>query len=272
MARIATALTVAALAVGCGTVSSQRPAPLASSDQPAPLVSIQPAQVTTKIGGATPKQRSVLLKILAGLGPTPVRAVHVAPKSKDVGGPADAVELNIQISPDDRIANWQAELIAEAFKQRSRELRLSPVVFFNAGHGGDSLPDHPELRRGDPGLTLAQAREIAERLREAATRNDAHVRRLELLRPRRFAFNVVLEADDPATFLLRGYEKVLKPLDDLRGQGYDGLSIEVVDGEGESVMVSGGWFSVRKDVAACAPVIVSPAMSDSDSPPCPASP
>jgi hypothetical protein len=80
-----------------------------------------------------------------------------------------------------------------------------------------------------------------------------------------------LQTGNPAEFLLDGYEDVVKPLDELRGHGYDGRSVEVVDAAGKLVMESGGWFWVRNDVAGCAPVIVSHSFGAGPPPPCPAS-
>jgi CheY-like chemotaxis protein len=247
MPRVAIALMAAALTAGCGDASID-----VSKYGSTPVASILPAKVTTRIGGATPQQRTVLTQILAGLGETPVEAVELVEPEKDMGGPPDAIAMNIQIPGDDRMANWHADLIADAFRQRSQELRLPPVVFVTAGNGGEMLYEDPALEPGDPGLTLEKARDIAGRMREAAARNNAEVRRLELVRPRRFAFVVVLQADDPAEFLLSGYEDVIKPLDDLRARGYDGLYTEVLDGEGKPVMGSGGWFF---DATGCAPVL-----------------
>jgi hypothetical protein len=80
------------------------------------------------------------------------------------------------------------------------------------------------LKRGEPGMTLADVREIAARIRERAEGHDATVLRLELLQPRRLAFVVVLKTQDPATFLSEAYDDTVDPLEELRGRGYDGAS------------------------------------------------
>jgi hypothetical protein len=157
------------------------------------------------------------------------------------------------------------ELIANAFRERSLELGLPSVVFYSGGHGGEALTD--DARTTDDELTLAEARSVAGRIREAAKRHDAKVRRLELIRPHRFAFVLELQVDDPAEFLVQGYKDVVRPLDGLDNRRYDGQSIEVVDGEGKFVLGSGGWFSVRRDLEGCAPVITG---FDTNPPPCPA--
>jgi hypothetical protein len=227
---------------------------------------IPPSDVTTKIIGATPKQETILREILSGIGHTRVKTVEIAKASRNMPGPAHAVQLNIEVPPDDRVADWHMQLIAKAFREGSRELGLPPVVFYSGGRVGSALVDEPR----EPDLTLAQARDVAKRIREAAARHDAKVRRLELIRPRRFAFVLVLQVDDPAEFLLRRYEDVVEPLDDVGIRRYDGRSIEVIDGEGKFVMGSGGWFSVREELAGCAPGITSGSLGDPGPPPCPA--
>jgi hypothetical protein len=218
-----------------------------------------------RIEGASPKQAAVLQEILGGIGRTRVAQIRVAKAEKDMAGPVDAVQLIFDVPAEDRVADWHMELIAKAFGKRSRELGLPPIVFYSGAHGGSALSEDAGLP--DDEVTLAEAREVAMRIREAAARHDVKVRRLELIRPRRFAFVLELEVDDPAEFLVRGYEEVVKPLDELDIRRYDGRSIEVVDGHGNFVLGSGGWFSVRRDLEGCAPVITG---FDTDPPPCPA--
>lgn len=262
-------LLIAALAAGCGPSSDQEATDESSKVS---VVTGSASEVKTTIIGASPKQRAILLEILAGLGPTPIATIEVVDAERNWEGAAkDAVELRALAANEDRLASWHAELIAEALRVRSHELGLQPVAYLSAGRGGQMLASDPEKELAEAELTLAQAQNIAESIREAAAGNDAQVRRLELLRPRRLAFVLVLQTDNPAEFLLDGYEDVVKPLDELRGQGYDGRSIEVVDGEGKSVMEVGGWFWVRNDVAGCAPVIVSHPLGARPPPPCPAS-
>jgi hypothetical protein len=194
---------------------------------------ITPAvEVTTRVEGASPQQRSVLLKILSGLGPTSVRTIELVPATEDQGARGGAIEMNFEISPDDRLASWHAQLIARAFRQGSLDRRLPPVVFFNAGNSGETLESDAASRRVVPSLTLAQAKSLSERIGKAAIRNNANVRRLELLRPRGFAFSVVLQADDPADFLFRGLDEVTEPLDSLGPRAYDGRWIEVLERRG----------------------------------------
>jgi hypothetical protein len=217
-----------------------------------------------RIEGASPKQAALLREILGGIGRTDVEKITVLKADKDMPGPADAAQLIFDLPLEDRVANWHMELIAKAFRERSLELGLPSVVFYSGGHGGGALTDP---RTPEQELTLAEARNTAARIREAARRHGAKVRRLELIHPRRFAFVLELQVDDPAKFLVRGFEDVVGPLDELDIRRYDGRSIEVVDGKGKFVLGSGGWFSVRRELEGCAPVITG---FDTKPPPCPA--
>src|SRR6186713_1937932 len=63
---------------GCGANTRAVPA----ADHTDTLANIDPAAVTTKIIGATPKQKAVLRKILAGLGDTVITEIRVGPTGK----------------------------------------------------------------------------------------------------------------------------------------------------------------------------------------------
>ena len=259
LGRAALVVVCVGVAVACGSASGRETAA-------APVISISQDQVTTRILGASPRQRAVLTEILAGLGPSAVEAIALRKPESDLRAPADAVAIHLEVPDRDHFAYWQADVVGNVFYRRSRDLHLPPVAWMSVAYGGQG----PSSARGDDSsLTLAQAREIATRIRAAAEENDARVLRLELIHPQRLGFVVVLQADEPASFLLLGYEDVLKPLDDLRGRGYDGRYVEVLDGDGDFVMRLGAGSSVRNDVASCAPVVSIGSISY-DPPPCPA--
>jgi hypothetical protein len=264
MDRKAILLLAVVFATGCGAESD-------ADRVEARVISIRPAQVTTKIVGASPEQRRVLRQIMAGFGPTRVEAVELVEPEDDMRAPPNGVALNVRAPRNDWLAQWHARLIGDVFYRRSSELDLPPVVWLGTEGGGHALGVWSARNIRGRALTLGQARDIAHRLRMAATANNAEVLRLELIRPQRLGFVVVLQADDPASFLLFGYEDVLKPLDELRGRGHEGTYLEVVDRNRDFVLRSGSSFSVREDVASCAPVLVLGGMSY-DPPPCPVKP
>jgi hypothetical protein len=240
-------LAVAALVcAGCGSViEPDRPAD-------APLVSIQPSEVTTKIVGASPKQESVLLEILAGLGPTHLETVEITEPGQVWRAAPDSVALILSATKKDTLALWHGYLLAQAFQERSRELGLPPIAY-RADFGSASVLGRPPE---GPTLTEEEAQSVVKGLRTAAARTGAEVRRIEILKPKRFAFAVEFQADDVADFLLNDFDDVLAPLSDLRGRGYDGRYIKVVDQDGKWALTSasdasGGTGGVRPDLAGC---------------------
>jgi hypothetical protein len=258
-------LAVAALVcAGCGSASeSEHPAD-------APLVSIQPAEVKTKIVGASPKQESVLLEILAGLGPTHLETVEITEPEHGWGAAPDAVALILSATKEDTLALWHGFLLAQAFQERSRDLGLPPIAYradFGSTSGVGRPPEGPTLNE-------EEAQDLAKALRTAAARNGAEVRRIEILKPKRFAFAVELQAADVADFLLHDFDDALAPLAELRGQGYDGRFIKVVDQDGKWALTfasdaSGGAGGVRPDLAGCKWLGISQPTGWSP-PPCPA--
>jgi hypothetical protein len=258
-------LAVAALfCAGCGSVSdNERPAD-------APVVSIQPAEVTTEIVGASPEQERVLLEILAGLGPTDLERVEIGKPEHGWSKAPGAVALVISARKKDTLALWHGYLVAQAFQERSRELGLPPIAY-RADFGSTSAPGRPPE---GPSISEKQAQHFVKALRAAAARNGAEVRRIEILKPRRFAFRVELQADDVAAFLLNNLDDALAPISQLRGQGFDGRYVNVVDKHGTWALTiasdhSGGTGGVRPDLAGCKWIGLSVPVGWSP-PPCPA--
>jgi hypothetical protein len=255
---------VALVCAGCGwIIGSERPAD-------APLVSIEPSEVKTKIVGASPEQQRVLLEILAGLGPTHLETLEIVEPEAGWGAAPDAVALIVSATKKDTLALWHGYLLAQAFQERSRELGL-PAIAYRADFGSTSVLGRPP--EGPP-LTEEEAQALVKALRTAAARNGAEARRIEILKPKRFAFAVELEADDIADFLLNGFDDALAPLAELRGQGYDGRFIKVVDKDGRWALTtasdaSGGAGGVRPDLAGCKWLGISQPTGWSP-PPCPA--
>jgi hypothetical protein len=224
---------VALVCAGCGpAVASDRPAD-------APLVSIQPSAVKTKLVGVSPKQEIVLREILAGLGPTGIETIELVKPDKEWGAPPDAVGFHAKIPSTDMLAGWHASLAAEAFNQRSFELGLPPVAYIADGDSASVLGSDPASALAEPSVTLAEAQELARRVRKLAEHHGAVVRRFDILKPLRLAFSVELQAKDAAAFLLTGLEPTLGPLDQGNLRGTDGIYVKVVDGEGKPVLESG---------------------------------
>ncbi len=257
-------VAVALVCVGCGPATkSERPAD-------ARLVSIQPSQVATEIVGASPEQERVLLEILAGLGPTPLQTVEVVEPEEGWSDAPDAVALKVSTTKNDTLALWHGFLLGQAFQERSSELGLPPIAYLADFQSTSVLGAAPQ----GSALTREEAERLVKALRTAAARSGAEVRRIEILKPKRVAFALELQAEDAAGFLLNGFDAALAPLGELRGRGYDGSYIKVVDGDGRTALetagdASGGTGWVRPDLAGCKWIGLSHPIGWSP-PPCPA--
>lgn len=259
-------LAVALVCAGCG--------PAVASDRPADarLVSIQPSEVTTKIVGASPKQETVLREILAGLGSTRIETIALVKPDKEWGAPPDAVGFDAKLaSTNNMLASWQASLAGEAFDERSFELGLPPLAYISVGGDSSSaLGTDAASALAEPSVTLSEAQELARRVRKLAELHGAAVRRFDVLKPRRLAFAVELQAKDAAAFLLTGLEPTLGPLDPGNLHGTDGIYLKVVDGKGRPVLEQGAGYWVRADLADCSPYPMFGMLNAPPPPPCPA--
>ena len=247
-------------------------------DAPVPVATPPRSGPTTKIVGASPKQASVLEEILAGLGPTKLDSIEIT-RPGDVWktAPPGAVGIRIDGPNEDMLSIWHAWLVADAFEERSKELDLPPLAYVSDPDGemGVGGEDDQEERTV---LTVEAAQPIAKRLRPAFQAHGAEVRHLELVHPKRPAFVIELEADDPAAFLLFDFPAVLSPPDAGLDGGLGGVYTRVIDTEGDLVFewaiatVPGGtreshW--IRPDLQGCDPIKVS-GPPGRVVPPCPA--
>ena len=121
-------LAVVLLLAACD--SGDKSAPLSELAQapagPPPTVArTNVSRVTTRIVGATSRQKAVLREILGGLGKTPITEVRLVSAR---GGwepyhPHSVVlRLETARSKELGLARWEADLVAYAFEARSREL------------------------------------------------------------------------------------------------------------------------------------------------------
>jgi len=256
-----TTLQAAALAlvvVGCG-------AGMKSSASTEPTsVSIPPEKVRTEIVGASPQQKEILLSALSGAGDRRIARIAVAKAEAD-WGVADGVGLEFTPRPDaaDMRMSWEAELVGDAFAQRSRELGLAPVAYISIPGSSSAIG---ERRRP---ATEKEARAFVERLEFESKRAGAKLREAELLKPLGYAVAVTVEVSDPAEFLDRRapdmFQRVGEPPRD-----YD---LRFVDSKGEGVSEnwnagSGGSAWVREDLEGCSPYLVSHPVTY-EPPPCP---
>lgn len=231
------------------------------------MVGFSPAEVKTKIVGASPEQEQLLREILGGLGSTAIESLQIVEPEKDWGAPADAVALEASLDPNGLTGGWHVMLVANAFEERSRDLGLPAVAAVADRYSGtpiesaSTLVDRPELRTREK-LTLKEARELAERVHETSAKQGAESR-IEILKPHRPAFFIELKVEDAASFLSeRRHEKALAPLFTPERNdyaGYDGLYLTIDDGKPKPALAH-GWYpfggvggGVRADLEGCAP-------------------
>jgi hypothetical protein len=243
------------------------------------VVEGSPSDVTAKIVGATPRQESLLREILAGLEPTLIDEIRIAParhpwtpfKPNSV-----IVSLRYADSPLEGLGRWEAELLAYAFATRSRLTGLQPVAGYEVASDGAAL-DGPEEPEPDTRRPIDRA-ELTEALTEAARSNGAEVLNVRIVEPMNLAAVLMLKVEAPASFLkdrLDGLTRSL-PSDDVR---VDGFYIRIVDRQGRFVWFSrsasgdavSSWTSgARKDLRGCDPTPRFGGPPDPPPPPCPA--
>jgi hypothetical protein len=253
---------IALLVAGCGTGMES------SAGNRLKLINVPPSQLKTEIVGASAQQKEILLASLSGVGDRRVQTITIEKAESDWGVP-DGVGVRFTPRPDaadDMRMSWEADLVGDAFAERSRELGLPPVAYVaipgeESAIGSDS-EDSP--RRSEESVTAFAQRITAEADRAGATVSD-----IEILRPLRYAIAVILQVPDPAAFLDRRAPAFFQQL----GEPPRDYDLRIVDSNGGRVSEnwnagSGGAVWIRKDLDGCNPYLVSRPVSYKP-PPCP---
>jgi len=246
---------------------------------PTAVATVDPAHVTTKIVGATPRQEAVLREILGGLGETVIEEIHVTPAGDgwtSFGPHSVVVHLKTAKTDERDRAGWEATLVAEAFEARSRELHLQPVAAYETASEGVALggPDGPEPDDREP----ITRKEIESAIVSGAKASGAEIVTLRIGRPRHVAAAVTLRVDDPASFLKHRLHTFLEAVPSPLTRQYDGLYVLVNDRKGKYVWLSAeavgesisrGTAGARPDLEACYPTERIGLPDDKPPPPCP---
>jgi hypothetical protein len=256
-----------------------KPPPCPSSSDRSEAEASDPPPVAARIVGATPKQEALLREILAGLAPTLIDEVRVAP----AGHPWTPYKPNSVIvsvryadSPLKELGRWESELLAYAFATRSRLTGLQPVAGYEVASDGAAL-DGPEEPEPDTRRPIDRA-ELTEALTEAARSNGAEVLNVRIVEPMNLAAVLMVQVEAPASFLKHRLDAFTRslPSDDVR---VDGFYIRIVDRQGRFVWFSrsasgdavSSWTSgARKDLRGCDPTPRFGGPPDPPPPPCPA--
>ena len=181
------------------------------------------------------------------------------------------VEITVETHPASGLrGNWEAWIVAGAFRDRSVSEGLPSVVVLNTADGGARLgPGGPRKPR------LVERRAVAAQLRSAAANAGAVPAELALLEPYGVAYAITLRVGDPAWFIKERLPSFLEATDPFRDL-YDGRYLEVVDAHGDPILRAGhatrlsfGGHWARQDLAGCNPIIHHRPW-DYEPPPCPA--
>jgi hypothetical protein len=276
--RLALFVALLPIAAACGartqTGGTARSSPMV-------VTSVKPSEVTTKIVGATPNQREILVDALAGIGETNIDVIEVAPAEKGwATDEPDAIGLGFSTDEgeQDMYSLWQSELIAHVLAVRSSELDL-PVVAYAGGLGGGTSAVGKASESKPPAPTDDDLKQMVGKVEKAAQQAGAEVDEVRILEPRGVAIAVTLRVSDPAEFLDRRFPEFLSAFGG-PPNGPEGRNqyVKVVDAKRKPIVelagaqvgdggTGSGW--VRPDLIGC----YYPAMSRPtrwEPPPCPA--
>jgi hypothetical protein len=239
------------------------------------------------VEGGTEEQRDLLTSILGDLGESTVEAIGLegwvddfeehtslglVPTADEIEEPRGTAVRLLRPDPPLLRAQWEARLVADAFRIRSAKLGLEQVVVLHSGDGSTTLPSTPELT---PPLTLDEIARMRDEITAAVASAGADLRDMTVLRPAGHALALSVRVAEPHAFLrqhFRSMVELLEPWTEACGrQRY----IEICDGELHPALVSaqyayGGMSSVRRDVSCCSPLVsLGEGIDAPPTPPCP---
>lgn len=180
-------------------------------------VSEGPPQPAVRGGSAA--QRTLLAEVAAGLGPSSLTALALRPAGEGVELAAEAPR------PLELRAEWEAWLVAGAFRDRSGERGLPPVTSLSIG------TERRELARGPWEGGLDDPRALSREIHRADGRSSVHFDEYAILRPEGVVPALTFRTDDGARFLRRGLPRFLAGLGD--PVRYEGISVRVEDPDGQ---------------------------------------
>ncbi len=261
MRLVAPAVALLLIMSGCGAATPS------SGNEPT-TIHLRPSDVTTKIVGASPAQKEILLQALSGVGDRRIETITI--EEPEPGWEGDVA---LRFSPraeavDEMRTSWEAWLVANAFAVRSRELGLQSVAYVALPGEASAIGEatHEMAGRG----TAAKVKAFVRRLEVESKRADANVQQIEVLHPLDYAVAATLQVSDPAEFLERRAPRLFERLGEPPGD----FDLRFVDSKGAGVSenwhaASGGAVWVRKDLDGCSPYLVSRPIGYTP-PPCPA--
>jgi hypothetical protein len=214
------------------------------------------------IVGGSSEQRALLAEIVDGIGPSRLASVAIEPGEGSVGLAIEPGESGLR-------AEWEAWLVAGAFRDRSHERGLPEVVGLTVGDAWISIEGGP-WRGG-----LDDPRALSREVHRADGRSSVHFDEYGLLRPAGVVPAITFVTNDGAEFLTRYLPRFLEELGD--PWRYEGFYFRVESPDGRplwewagSSRLSTGASGTSPGLEACNPVQHLSASFQAAPPDCPA--
>jgi hypothetical protein len=173
------------------------------------------------VRGGSAGQIALLVEVAAGLGPSSLRALELRPDG-------DGLELAAEAPrPLELRAEWEAWLVAGAFRDRSLELGLPPVTSLSVGDERRALGAGPWDGGVDDPRTLSRA------VHRADGRSSVHFEEYAILRPAGVVPALTFRTDDGERFLREDLPRFLAELG-VPGR-YEGIYVRVEDPDGKAL-------------------------------------
>ena len=171
------------------------------------------------VAGGSAEQRALLGEIVEGIGPSVLRSVTVATTDR-------GAEIVVEPRPDAGLrGEWEAWLVAGAFRDRSHELELPAVV----GLTFDGA--WMDIEGGPWSGGLDDPRALSREVHRADGRSSVHFDEYALLQPAGVVPAITFRTDDAETFVDEYLSKFLEELGDPRR--YEGFYFRIESPEGE---------------------------------------
>jgi len=183
------------------------------------------------VKGGTGQQRALFRNLLHRLGPT--RIVSARLSERNPNGKGVTVSLRFR-KPETMHDNWDGELLAEAFVERSIDLHLPAVAWYeDAGEGTalgyvDGRPPRP------PSMSAKTIAGLPGYVRRLVAARGAALDNLRILRLYRAAIVMDIRVQHPARFLRTRTGPLLEDLGFSRNT-FDGVFLSIRDRKGRLV-------------------------------------
>jgi hypothetical protein len=243
-------------------------------------VALVPAGASTtelRISGATPKERALMRRVVAGVQPAAIDSIRfLKPPRKWKPIPKHSVLLDLGASSDGdySLTIWQAWLVIGAYRDRAATAHLRRVAFYSLARIRGEASRLARPQKPGPVATPGRMAAAASLLRAGAEASGATAD-VRVLTPLGIAPEVTLRFSDPAHYLKDRFATFVTALRRLGRT--DGVHLEGIDENGgvvfeygSSIRAASGEVWVRPDLEACNPFFDHSRPAGYNPPPCPA--